>query len=107
MDGTSRLRALLIVVLMLLATWAQGAYASTGFEPMNGSDEDGDGLPDSDEIANGTDPSNPDSDGDGLNDGDEVNTLGTDPTNNDTDGDQIPDDLEINIEAIEGLQRGL
>ena len=96
MDGTSRFRALLIVVLMLLATWAQGAYASTGFEPMNGSDEDGDGLQDSDEIANGTDPSNPDTDGDGLNDGDEVNTHGTDPTNNDTDGDQIPDDLEIN-----------
>ena len=96
MDGTSRFRALFIVVLMLLATWAQGAYASSGFEPMNGSDEDGDGLLDSDEIANGTDPSDPDSDDDGLNDGDEVNIHGTDPNNNDTDGDQIPDNFEIN-----------
>ena len=56
---------------------AQGAYASSGFEPMNGSDEDGDGLLDSDEIANGTDPSDPSSDDDGLNDGDEVNIHGT------------------------------
>ena len=96
MDGTCSFRALFIVVLMLLATWAQGAYASSGFEPMNGSDEDGDGLLDSDEIANGTDPSDPDSDDDGLNDGDEVNIHGTDPNNNDTDGDQIPDNFEIN-----------
>ena len=43
MDGTSRLRALFLVGLMLLATWAQGAYASTGFEPMTGPDADGDG----------------------------------------------------------------
>lgn len=32
-------------------------------------DRDGDGLPDGDESARGTDPANPDSDGDGLHDG--------------------------------------
>jgi len=95
MDGTSRLRALLIVGLMLLATWAQGAYASTEFEPMPGPDTDGDGLSDDDEIANGTDPSDPDSDDDGLNDWQEWDN-GTNPLSNDTDGDQIPDGLEIN-----------
>ena len=56
MDGTSRLRALFLVGLMLLATWAQGAYASTGFGPMTGPDADGDGISDDDEIANGTNP---------------------------------------------------
>ena len=94
MDGTSRLRALFLVGLMLLATWAQGAYASTGFEPMPGPDSDGDGISDDDELANGTDPNNSDSDGDGLNDFQEQEN-GTDPNLIDTDGDQIPDDLEI------------
>jgi hypothetical protein len=41
-------------------------------------DSDADRLPDADEAAVGTDPTNPDSDGDGYYDGDEV-TLETDP----------------------------
>lgn len=32
-------------------------------------DHDGDGISDSDELLNGTSPSNPDTDGDGLSDG--------------------------------------
>ena len=94
MDGTSRLRALFLVGLMLLATLAQGAYASTGFGPMTGPDTDGDGISDDDEIANGTNPEDPDTDGDGLNDFQEQEN-GTNPNSADTDGDQIPDDLEI------------
>ncbi|MDQ6524014.1 Stk1 family PASTA domain-containing Ser/Thr kinase [Nocardioides sp. LHD-245] len=43
-------------------------------------DTDGDGLPDDDETARGTDPANPDSDGDGVSDGQEV-ANGTDPLN--------------------------
>lgn len=47
----------------------------------NGGDWDGDGLPNFDEINTyGTDPANPDTDGDGFSDGDEV-AAGTDPTN--------------------------
>jgi hypothetical protein len=46
-------------------------------------DTDGDGLPDSEEIALGTDPNNSDSDGDGISDGAEV-TNGTDPLANDS-----------------------
>jgi serine/threonine protein kinase/beta-lactam-binding protein with PASTA domain len=43
-------------------------------------DTDGDGLPDDDEAARGTDPTNPDTDGDGVSDGQEV-ANGTDPLN--------------------------
>ncbi len=83
-------------------------------------DTDGDGLPDSTELAIGTDPTNPDTDGDGIpdllevlaaddplvpdllgdfdgdgiNNGDEV-ALGTDPTNPDTDGDGLSDGDEV------------
>ena len=59
-----------------------------------GPDSDNDGLPDSQEIAIGTDPNNPDTDGDGLSDGDEV-ALGTDPNNPDTDGDGLSDGEEL------------
>lgn len=47
--------------------------------PPRPGDADNDGLPDADEVARGTDPSNPDSDGDGVEDGVEV-LAGTDPT---------------------------
>ena len=49
-------------------------------------DSDGDGVPDQQEIKNGTDPNNPDTDGDGLKDGVDPN-----PLNPDTDGDGDPD----------------
>lgn len=67
-------------------------------------DGDGDGLPDSLELAIGTDPSNPDSDGDGLTDGEEVawdgDSSGYDPARDlnpllaDTDGDGFGDGME-------------
>lgn len=43
-------------------------------------DTDGDGIPDQDEIAVGTDPTDPDSDNDGFSDGEEL-AGGTDPNN--------------------------
>ncbi len=57
-------------------------------------DTDGDGICDSEEVANGTDPNNPDSDGDGLDDGDEE-AFGSDPNNPDTDGDGVNDGDEV------------
>ncbi|OAA15911.1 hypothetical protein Caferm_04455 [Corynebacterium afermentans subsp. afermentans] len=56
-------------------------------------DMDGDGVKDTDEAEDGTDPKNPDSDGDGLTDGEEKE-LGTDPNNPDTDGDGVKDGEE-------------
>jgi hypothetical protein len=63
-------------------------------------DSDGDGLPDVDEIALGTNPINPDTDGDGLSDGVEVR-MGLDPKTpnvitgcnpvSDLDGDRLND----------------
>jgi len=63
-------------------------------------DTDGDGLPDQDEIALGTDPTNPDTDGDGISDGVEVR-MGMDPLHPDvvngcspfidSDGDRLND----------------
>ncbi len=47
--------------------------------PPRPGDADADGLPDADETARGTDPTNADTDGDGVNDGVEV-LAGTDPT---------------------------
>ncbi len=58
-------------------------------------DEDGDGLPDLDEYARGTDPKKADSDGDGIDDRREVRDLGTDPLKRDTDGDGTSDGDEI------------
>ncbi|NIP93809.1 MAG: lamin tail domain-containing protein, partial [Akkermansiaceae bacterium] len=50
---------------------------------VQGSDSDGDGVPDSDEIVAGTDPLNPDTDGDGSLDGTEL-AAGTDPLDADS-----------------------
>ena len=60
----------------------------------DGSDSDGDGLTDANELDIGTDPNNPDSDFDELNDFQEI-SLGTEPLNVDSDGDQIPDRVEL------------
>mgnify|MGYP000851778095 CR=1 FL=1 len=53
-------------------------------------DTDGDGVPDSYEVAHGLNPRDPDSDHDGYQDGVEL-TYGTDPLNNDTDKDLVLD----------------
>ena len=58
-------------------------------------DSDGDGLPDSEEVAYGTYHLDADTDGDGLNDGDEVINYGTDPLVADTDGDGLNDGDEV------------
>lgn len=67
-------------------------------------DTDGDGVPNSYELAHGIDPNNPDSDRDGLSDGREL-FMATDPLNNDTDHDGIIDGrdeapLDANSTAI-------
>ena len=49
-------------------------------------DSDGDGIPDDQEVHNGTNPNNPDTDGDGINDKKDPN-----PLKKDTDGDGDPD----------------
>lgn len=66
-------------------------------------DDDNDGLSDTEESTKGTDPLNPDTDGDGINDGTEI-AKGSDPltpettvgnSNIDTDGDGLLDSEEI------------
>jgi len=68
---------------------------SVGLDPFDPNDAkqdpDKDGLDNSGEYKNGSDPNNSDSDDDGLLDGEEVNSIGSDPGNPDTDGDQIDD----------------
>ncbi|GEM_PF-708174 len=58
-------------------------------------DSDGDGLDDGEETDAGTDPNASDTDGDGLTDGEELDEYGTDPTNDDTDGDGYGDGDEV------------
>ncbi len=57
-------------------------------------DTEGDGVPDADEIAAGTDPESADSDGDGLGDREELE-LNTNPNAVDTDGDGATDGQEL------------
>ncbi|MCC6271460.1 MAG: tandem-95 repeat protein, partial [Microbacteriaceae bacterium] len=56
-----------------------------------GTDADGDGIIDVDEVALGTDPAVGDTDGDGVLDGQEVNVTGTDPLDDDSDDDGLTD----------------
>lgn len=55
-------------------------------------DDDGDGLNNATEVANGTDPNNGDTDADSMPDGWEV-TYGLDPLSNDANGDADYDDV--------------
>lgn len=57
-------------------------------------DDDNDGLIDTKETEQGTDPLKSDTDADGLSDGEE-NTAGTNPLKSDSDGDGIDDKAEI------------
>ncbi len=61
-----------------------------------GIDQDGDGLTDIEEEADGTSPTDRDTDDDGLDDADEA-SLGTDGTLCDTDGDGLSDGLERGV----------
>lgn len=60
-------------------------------------DTDGDGIPDADEKAYGTDPRSADTDGDQLTDFLELNHYYSDPTVQDSDGDGLTDGLEANF----------
>lgn len=63
---------------------------------LNDSDTDGDGLTDGQELKQfQTNPLNPDTDGDGLKDGDEVNKYGSSPNQKDSDGDGFSDGDEV------------
>lgn len=72
----------------------QGAAFDVGCYENVATDQDGDGLTDAYEIANGYNPTNPDSDGDGVSDGDEINVYGTNPLSTNSDGDFIDDGYE-------------
>ena len=89
--------ACLILACLVACSGSVGGAADAG--PMapptcDTIDSDGDGICDSEETVNGTDPNNADTDGDGIDDGDEI-ALGTDPTNPDTDGDGVNDGDEL------------
>lgn len=60
-------------------------------------DSDQDGIPDLDEIKNGTSPYLYDTDGDGLGDGEEKYIYLSDPLNKDTDGDGLWDGAEVRL----------
>lgn len=66
-------------------------------------DTDGDGLDDSDELANLTDPRKADTDGDKISDDDEYNLVYSSPTNADTDGDTLSDGAEYSLYASSPL----
>lgn len=66
-------------------------------------DADGDGLSDSQEMIEGTNPNDPDSDNDGLEDGPEVLTYNTDPLDTDTDNDGLTDGAEVNTHNSDPL----
>jgi hypothetical protein len=80
------------------------------YYPVSEPDSDSDGVSDSTETTEGTDPTTVDTDGDGLTDGEETNIFNTDPNNpnslssqytdwhmvdlTDTDGGGVPDRIE-------------
>ena len=80
---------------------SDGDEVKSGLNPLIsnvGSDIDGDGLLDIDEVnSHGTNPLKADSDNDGLTDEQEINTYGTNPLNADGDGDGLSDGDEIQM----------
>ena len=65
----------------------------TELTQLGAGDFDADGVSDSDEFTDATDPTDPDADNDGANDGQE-RALGSDPSNPDSDGDGLLDGVE-------------
>ncbi len=78
---------------------AGGAASNVGYF---GVDSDGDGLPDVQEVAIGTDPGDPDTDGGGRTDGEEVLDDGTDPL--DPSDDLVPVSLPLTLVDGGGFQ---
>ncbi len=75
----------------LLDIWEQYYFGDLS---QNGAgDSDSDGLSNSEEVTNNTNPTLADTDGDGFNDGDEVNSYTTNPliADGDNDSDGLPD----------------
>jgi uncharacterized protein (DUF1800 family) len=77
-----------------LPDWFEATYKLSLSAPDAGLDPDGDGLVNSAELANGSNPQDSDTDDDGVLDGAEV-AAGTSPTNEDTDGDGLSDGAEL------------
>ena len=84
-----------------------GWEVNNGLNPADASDAttdpDSDGLNNTEEHANGTDPNNSDTDGDGLSDSYEVNTSFTSPVDADSDDDGLNDNDEINTHSTDPL----
>ena len=81
-------------------TNAPAAVTTTTTTQPADPDTDGDGLTDSEEVADGTDINNVDTDFDGLNDFEEQEH-GTDPLDSDTDNDELGDGYEVNSAGSE------
>jgi thiol-disulfide isomerase/thioredoxin len=77
-----------------------GTDSDSGQDPNL--DSDGDGVTDTVELVNGTNPQEADSDGDGLDDGEEAER-GTDPLDQDTDGDGLDDRAEVEDYGLDPL----
>jgi hypothetical protein len=83
----------------VVVTTTTPSPALTSFEAqvneLGKTDQDLDGLSDSEEAKYGTSPTSADTDNDGLLDKDEITIFHTDPLKADTDGDGHPDGLEV------------
>ena len=75
----------------------------TGTDPTATDIDDDDGIADGRELELGTDPTAADTDEDGLADAREL-SVGTDPTVADTDGDRLPDGWEFRHETPDGAR---